>query len=148
MYGPRPSPLGTHVRSGADFFYDSAGNLVYSFTGLLHTFGNAVTNPNWSFVGSGTATFGNVTIIGTATLNGSVVLATALPIAQGGTAATTAAAARTSLGLGALATLNTAAAANVSGGVLRQGTLGSGVVTVQSGGAPSGGSDGDVYLIY
>lgn len=51
-------------------------------------------------------------------------------------------------GLGSLATLNTAAAANVSGGVLRQATLGSGVVTVQSGGSPSGGSDGDIYLIY
>lgn len=56
--------------------------------------------------------------------------------------------ARTNLGLGSLATLNTAAAANVSGGVLRQASLGSGVVTVQSGGSPSGGSDGDIYLIY
>jgi hypothetical protein len=51
-------------------------------------------------------------------------------------------------GAGSLASLNTAAASNVSGGVLRQATLGSGVVTVQSGGSPSGGSDGDVYLIY
>lgn len=59
-----------------------------------------------------------------------------------------AATARGNLGLGSLATLNTAAAANVSGGVLRQGTLGSGVVTVQSGGVASGGSDGDIFLIY
>jgi len=52
------------------------------------------------------------------------------------------------LGLGTLASLNTAAAANVSGGVLRQGSLGSGIVTVQAGGSPSGGSDGDIFLIY
>jgi len=56
--------------------------------------------------------------------------------------------ARTNLGLGTLATLNTATAGNVSGGVLRQASLGSGVVTVQSGGSPSGGSDGDIFLIY
>lgn len=39
-------------------------------------------------------------------------------------------------------------ASKVSGGVLRQGSLGSGVITVQSGGTASGGSDGDIFLIY
>lgn len=42
----------------------------------------------------------------------------------------------------------TMAQARLPGGVLRQASLGSGVVTVQSGGAPSGGSDGDIFLIY
>lgn len=36
----------------------------------------------------------------------------------------------------------------IAGGVLRHASLGSGSVTVQSGGSPSGGSNGDMVLIY
>jgi hypothetical protein len=48
-------------------------------------------------------------------------------VANGGTAASTAANARTNLGIGSIATR---------------------ALTVQSGGSPSGGSDGDVFFIY
>ncbi len=42
----------------------------------------------------------------------------------------------------------TLSSARLAGGVLRHGSLGSGTVTVQSGGSASGGSDGDIFLIY
>lgn len=49
----------------------------------------------------------NLVVTGTTTLNGAVVLNTPLAVAQGGTGSTTAAGARTNLGLGTAATQNT-----------------------------------------
>lgn len=163
---PGATGTGTHVVSGTWKLVDGAGNIILSLTPSALTFGNLTTNPSTNFNTSGAFTTfgpvvlngtlavasitinGNALVVGSLTVNGAVILATALPIAQGGTAAITAAAARTNLGLGSIATLNTVVAANVSGGVLRQASLGSGVVTVQNGGSPSGGADGDIFLIY
>lgn len=52
---------------------------------------------------------------------------------------------------GAVATTIAAGAVTASkagGGTIRHNSLGSGLVIVQSGGSASGGSDGDIYLIY
>lgn len=60
------------------------------------------------------------------TYNGVSVFPT-VPVANGGTGGTTAATARTGLGVGSMAQRD---------------------VTIQSGGSPSGGADGDIFLIY
>lgn len=156
--GPKPLSLGRYVFTGTWTLIGSNGQSIATLSPQALTFGNAIDNAPVNFLGTGAMTLagtlavsgsvslsnvlavgGNtqlnaaLTVVGGTTLNGAVVLASALPIAQGGTAATTAAVARTNLGLGPY---------------LRQASLGSGVVTVQAGGSPSGGADGDIFLIY
>lgn len=82
----------------------------------------------------------------TDTTNATNITSGALPAgrmpALTGDVTTSAGAVATTIAAGAVT------ASKVGGGVLRQGSLGSGVITVQSGGTASGGSDGDIFLIY
>jgi hypothetical protein len=71
---------------------------------------------------------------------GSITGITDLPVADGGTGASTAAGARTNLGLGYIATLNTLTYANTS----FSGYNGFGARTVSTS-DPSGGNDGDIW---
>ena len=92
---------------------------------------------------------------------------TALAVGNGGTGATDAGGARTALGLGSLATASSVNNGNWSGTALAVGNGGTGAtdagtarsnlgigniatraITIQSGGSPSGGADGDIFLIY
>lgn len=76
-------------------------------------------------VGIGVPAAGLFTSLGATNLSvtGTVTLTTALPVAQGGTGATTAAGARTNLGLGTMATANASAVA-ITGGTINGTVIG------------------------
>jgi hypothetical protein len=63
------------------------------------------------------------------TLNAASQLSGAVPIANGGTGATTAAAARTNLGLGSLATLSTITSAEITDGTIAAADIANGAIT-------------------
>lgn len=96
----------------------------------------------------------NLTVGGNLSVTGTTTLSTALPIASGGTGASTEGNARTSLGLGTIATQNSNAVA-ITGGTLSGVTVSGTTVGTNAAGnrtistsAPTGGSNGDIWYRY
>lgn len=97
---------------------------------------------------------GNLSVSGNLSVNGSTTLTTPLPVASGGTGASTAAGSRTALGLGSIATQDASGVA-ITGGTINNTTVNTFVVGANSVGArtvstsaPTGGSDGDIWYQY
>lgn len=151
--------------SAADkFFYGTSSTTTAEadLTSVARTLLAQSTQANMRTTGLGLGSLATLSSVNDGNWSG-----TDLAIANGGTGASDAATARTNLGLGSLATLSSVNDGNWSGtdlAVVNGGTgasdaatartnLGIGniatrAITIQSGGSPSGGSDGDIYLIY
>ena len=104
--------------NGGATYTISGTSQILSVPFALYSENTNETDPVWTGVSGSYYTKTNIQTAGEAVINASNISAGALSLTNGGTGATTAAAARTNLGLGSLATLSTVTTSEITDGTI------------------------------